>query len=301
MKVKDKRRFHGFRMILLTGLLLIGSALCVHAETAEDFQLIPDYNDGSLEIKYKATGEHVCHLWIEDEIIVPKIAVEGNDIYFTSYSQIGTSDVANCTLRCFNTVDQEVIDLELHLPGSYWQYQIDFIYDGGVFMTGMTSSDEAGSYRYDMNGDYVKKIADGGISYHYKQYVVCDPTCVLGSYAPYTVYVYNADTGKTKTVMTNTAKVSPSGKYLYLAKMKKVNYSPGTKKSTYQIVRYRLTTGKRKTLVPAFKGYHITKITGKYIYYVWEKGGNNRYYRYTIATKKKKRISFATYKKVMVG
>lgn len=290
---------HGIIMAAISLILLLCSSCFVFAATEKDFELIPDYSLGSLEIKYKATGEHVCNIWIEGENVVPKIAVEGNDIYFTTYSQVGTYDYAKCTLRCFNIVDKEVIDLDLNLPGYYWQYQLDFVYDGSVYMTGIASSDYAGTYRYDMNGDYVKKISDGAIVYHYKQYVVCDPSPVLETFAPYSVYVYNAKTKKTKTVLGNIAKMSPNGKYLYLAKMKKNNSNPSRKKSSYTIVRYRLTNEKLKTLVETFKGYSLSKITSKYIYYVRNKGGKDLYYRYTIKTKERKKISFAEYEAVM--
>ena len=254
--------------------------------------------DGTVTVKDTSSGSVYAELQVSRAKVNPQLLVSKGKIYFTTYQPVSAySDETICYLYSYDVKSGSYQNLK-KLNEPYFEFDVSSLYSGSLYLSGWNPSDDAAGFRYYLKSGNLKKIAEGACAYRYRNYVVCETTMVHGSFVPYPLYVYNTKTGKAKTIFKNVAKYSASKKYLYIAKLKKLTYDPGSG-ATYQIIRYNLLNGKKKILKKTFKGYWVNKITSKYVYHYKTSGDTTVYYRYSLKTGKNKKLSQAAYRKAV--
>lgn len=268
-------------------------------------------SNGTATVTNKSSGKKIATLKVDGkgEKIHEQLVVTTSYIYFTTTEDMGDSETECCLYR-YKRSDKSnefLVNLTLNLNDPAINvkqinaFDVNYVYSGSVYLTGWSGSNFAHGYRYALSERKLTKIANGGCSYRFNQYIVCDDFMVHGDFSPAPVYVYNTRTGVTKTIAKQVAAYNRSGKYVFAAVMRTVKYEPGRTGAKYDIIRYNLSTGGTVTLASNIKAYSVQKITGAYVYqlrYV-EEAHTKAYYRYNMKTKKNVKITAAKFKSVV--
>lgn len=268
---------------------LIGAAVTTEAASARC-----EVNSDGILVIYDTAGKEVKRFSAGPGAhFDTRTAGNGNYVAFSRYAS-GSSGKSKCTIYRYDVSNGKVASADL--PSGFFSYDVDLYYGDSIYLTGWNPSDNAVGYRFYPEKVQMEKIADGGVEHQYKNWLVLDSTRVHGAFVPYKVYVYNINTKAVKTACKKAAAYTVSGKYIYAAVLKKNTYTPELG-ATYKIIRYDMVKGKTKTLVKTMKGYYVDRVTSKYVYSRKSKSGKTTYYRYSIKTKKTKRMSAGSYKK----
>ena len=284
-------------LILLAALLFVLPPGTVHATTYEGIRA----EDGSVSVVNNDTGEEIAVLSLRLGTVSQDIAVDGDWIYFTgsvtNYTDYSTAN----SFYAYNRKTKEQVFLK-SLPTEFGNYDVNDVYDGWVYLTGWTGSDDSKLYRWNISGKKLETAAEDGYAYRYKKYIVCESTAVHGAFTTYPIFIYNTKTGKTVTAVTDAASYGINKGYLYIARMPKFKY-PEKKKASYKIIRYKIASGKKKTLKKKVKAYMIGKVNTKYIYHRKSGSAANDYkdtfYRTVYKSGKTKQISMEKYYKAL--
>ena len=288
-----KKRVSG--LILLAALFFV---LLPGPARAADYEA-ERLDDGSVRVVNSDTDEVLATLSLRLGTVNQEIAVKGSLIYFTGY--VNADNSYSNSLYAYNYKTKKQVQLKA-LPSTFPFYDVNEVYDGSVYLTGWSPSDDTALYRWNIKKEKLTAAAEDGYAFRYKKYIVCDSRKVHGSFVTYPVHIYNTKTGKTVATAKNVAAYSYKKGKLYIAQMPKYKY-PESSKAKYKIFRYDIKRGKKKTLKKKLKAYMIDMVTSKYVFHrkgTYKNGVyKSTFYRTTIKTGKSKTMNLAQYTNAM--
>ena len=226
-------------------------------------------------------------------------AISGNKLYY-----VEGQDEAGYTLWKYSIKSGTKTCL-CTLPSDYIIWGVQDVYGGCLYLEAGNPSDNSACYRYYVKKNKLEKISEAGFQGRFENYIICDPSGYYGDAGNFIpIYIYNAKTGKGKTLEAKSGGYSlVGGKVYYSACLdRSLSYIPygesGVPKPLYYAVKvYDLKTGATKTLVKKLKATYTHAFSKKNIYL--QKGG--KYYRYSISKKKATKLSWTKYRSIIWG
>ncbi len=263
----------------------------------EDKYITESTGNNSIYVKDADTGDTIVFIDHADRIVYD----EDKIYYIKNYDYeyyLPDHKVAKLYQYDVETKKHKILK---KLTDPYGEFNICELYSGKIYINGCNGSDNIACYCYNINSGKLKKInKSSGYVKRYENYILMEPSMVYGDFWYYPISIYNISTGKTKILTERAIGYSFTDEIVYYSHCvsKKDVYKYGGQNVI--IKAYSVKTGKTKTLVKNIKLNSIGKITNKYLYYtVFMKGGESKYYRYTIKTGKKKSLTMEEYEKIV--
>jgi len=256
------KRMRLFMIALLA--VLFGSLFSVSASAAVSYQGVPYEKPGEKTGKY--------YVWIDKNGVLcaskkksgtPLEITDGYPSAITNGTYIYWGDRGDDTLTVYRTKisngkTKKIVKLA-HADAVVGFYDNKLFFgrhriDYGKYCDYTTED----TYFYNLKNKKIKKVMDNiGAGLSYGRYIVGSPNS--GAIVELPLKVYNAKTGKTKTLTQTSIGSRRVGKYIYYAQ------AFGTVQGGWltQIYRYSLTTGKHKLLKSGIAASGFTSINAK--------------------------------------